>query len=371
VGDGPLPILVRFREGPPDLDVGIVPGEIVVDSTVLQLDGVDFAHGGGRVAGLQSTRDGAELIVLDEASGRVEFRTQLPGGSQAAWSGDDTVLVLEKTGSASRVQRCDLVTGECAVAERDLPPAGQFGYGLWLVARSFEGSSADGDSVSPSVASTTRCTQATSSGDFDGDGATDEAEFIEVVSGGVSCDRDGGVFKNLSSQEIIIRFGSGQAVEQTFNDCQGGLCAYVFSATDLDGDGRDELAIDVSSGGATGLEEFYRVDPDGIRPLFVAEPGDLHYVEPGPAILGGGFDSVMQSPIVCRMKDDGTRELVSVHAENLGDSLSGPWQLHTTTMVLQGNRLVVNSTDDSESRFPGISTIPSFSESAPFENGCS
>jgi hypothetical protein len=145
----------------------------------------------------------------------------------------------------------------------------------------------------------------------------------------------------------------------------------VFSATDLDGDGRDELAIDVSSGGATGLEEFYRVDPDGIRPLFVAEPGDLPYVEPGPAILGGGFDSVMQSPIVCRMKDDGTRELVSVHAENLGDSLSGPWQLHTTTMVLQGNRLVVNSTDDSESRFPGISTIPSFSESAPFENGCS
>jgi hypothetical protein len=371
VGDGPLPIIVRFREGPPDLDVGIVPGEIVVDSTVVQLDGVDFAPGGGRVAGLQPTRDGAELIVLDEASGRVEFRAQLPGGSQAAWSGDDTVLVLDKTGSAPQVQRCDLVTGECSVTERELPPAGQFGYGLWLVARSFEGSSADGDSVSPSVASTTRCTQATTSGDFDGDGTTDEAEFIEVVSGGVSCDRDGEVFKNLSSQEMLIRFGSGQAAEQTFNDCQGGLCAYVFSATDLDGDGRDELAIDVSSGGATGLEEFYRVNPDGIRPLLIAEPGDLPYVEPGPAILGGGFDSVMQSPVVCRVKGDGTRELVSVHAENVGDSLSAPWQLHTTTMVLQGNRLVVNSTDDSESRFPGISTIPSFSESAPFENGCS
>jgi hypothetical protein len=200
---------VRFREGPPDLDVGIVPGEIVVDSTVLQLDGVDFAPGGGRVAGLQSTRDGAELIVLDEASGRVEFRTQLPGGSQVAWSGDDTVLVLEKTGSASRVQRCDLVTGECAVAERDLPPGGQFGYGLWLVARSFEGSSADGDSVSPSVALTTSCTQATSSGDFDGDGATDEAEFIEVVSGGVSCDRDGGCSRTFRRRRSSS--GSDQA----------------------------------------------------------------------------------------------------------------------------------------------------------------
>jgi hypothetical protein len=370
VGDGQVPILVRFREGPSDL--GIIPGEIVVDPSVVQLDGVDFAPGGGRVAGLQPTRDGAELIVLDETSGRIVFRASLPGGSQSAWSGHDTILVLDKGEQGGRVHRCDLTTGECAASDRDLPPAGQFGYGLWLVTGSFGvGSSVDGEQVSPTVALTTRCTQATSSGDFDGDGATDEAEFIEVVSGGVSCDRDGEVFKNLSSQEILIRFGSGQAVEQTFNDCQGGLCAYVFSATDLDGDGRDELAIDVSSGGATGLEEFYRVDPDGIRPLLIAEPGDLPYLKPGPAILGGGFDSVLQSPVVCRVKDDGTRELVSVHAENLGDSLSGPWRVHTTTMVLQGSRLVVNSSNDSESRFPGISAIPSFSESAPFENGCS
>jgi hypothetical protein len=372
VGDGPLPILVRFREGPPDLDVGIVPGEIVVDSTVLQLDGVDFAPGGGRVAGLQPTRDGAELIVLDEASGRVEFRAQLPGGSQAAWSGDDTVLVLDKTGSAAGVHRCDLVTGECAVAERELPPAGQFGYGLWLVARSFEaGSSADRDSVSPSVASTTRCTQATTSGDFDGDGATDEAEFIEVVSGSVSCHRDGEVFENLSSQEILIRFGSDQKLEQTFNDCQGGLCAYEFRSTDLDGDGRHELAIDVSSAAAIGLVEFYRVDADGIRALAIADPGDPPFVQPGPAILGGGFDSGLQNPIVCRVNDDGARELISIHAENVGDSLSGPWRVHRSTMVLRGDRFVVTSTDDSESSFPDTTGIPSFSRTSPFENGCS
>jgi len=36
---------------------------------------------------------------------------------------------------------------------------------------------------------------------------------------------------------------------------------------------------------------------------------------------------------VCRVNDDGTRELVSIHAENVGDSLSGPWRVHTTTMV--------------------------------------
>ena len=369
VGDGQVPILVRFREGPSDL--GIIPGEIVVDPSVVRLDGVDFAPGGGRVAGLQPTRDGAEIIVLDETSGQIVFRASLPGGSQSAWSGDDTILVLDKGEPGGRVHRCDLTTGECAASERDLPPAGQFGYELWLVTGSFEfGSSGDEESISPSVAPTTRCTQATTSGDFDGDGATDEAEFVEVVSGSVSCERGGDVVENLSSQEIVIRFGSGQMLEQPFADCQGGLCAYVFEALDLEGDRRQELAVDVSGSGDAGLVAFYRVDPDGIRPLVVAEPGDPPYVESGPAILGGGFNSVLQSPVVCRVNDDGTRELVSIHAENVGDSLSGPWQVHTTTMVVQDERLVVTSSKDSESSFPGTSGIPSFSKS-PFENGCS
>jgi hypothetical protein len=225
--------------------------------------------------------------------------------------------------------------------------------------------------VSPSAASTTRCIQATTSGDFDGDGATDEADFIEVVSGSVSCDRPGQVVQNLSSQELVIRFGSGHALQRPFTDCQGGLCAYVFSATDLDGDGRDEFAIDVSGSGDAGLLEFYRVDADGIHPITIAEPGDPPYVESGPAILGGGFNSVLQSPIICRENDTGTRELVSIHAEDVGDSLSGPWRVHSTTMVLEGDRLVVTSTDDSESSFPDITGIPSFAKASPFENGCS
>lgn len=369
VGDGRLPILVRFRQGPNDL--GMIPAEIVVDPAVVQLNGVDFPHGGGRVAGLQPAPNGVELVVLDETSGQITFRASLPGGSQTAWSGDDTILVLDKGEPAARVHRCDLTIGECAFGERDLPPAGRFGYGLWLVAGSFEPGSSANEPVSPPIASTTRCTQAMTSGDFDGDGTTDEAEFIEVVSGNVSCDRDGEVFENLSSQELRVEFGSGETLEQSFVDCQGGLCAYVFTATDLDGDGRDELAIDVSSGGALGLIEFYRVDPDAMRPLVIGEPADPPYVQPGLAILGGGFDSGLQSPVVCRVNDDSTRELVSIHAENVGGPLSGPWEVHTTTMVLHGERLVVMSTDDSESSFPGTSGIPSFSKTSPFENGCS
>jgi hypothetical protein len=222
-------------------------------------------------------------------------------------------------------------------------------------------------SATPSV---TRCVQARTSGDFDGDGTTDSAQFLELASGIVSCERSGEVFKNLSSQELEIRFGSGQTLERPFTDCQGGLCAYVFVAADLDGDGRDELAIDVTSAAAVGLAEFYRVDPVGIRPLVIAEPGDPPYVEPGPAILGGGFDSGLQSPIVCKVNDDGTRDLVSIHAENVGNSLSGPWEVHTTTMILRGERLIVMSTSDSRSSFPGTSGIPSFSDASPFENGC-
>ena len=368
VGDGQIPILVRFREGPSD--VGIVPEELVVDRSVVQLNGVDFAPGGGRLAGVQLARDGAELVVLDETSGQVTFRASLPGGSQTAWSGDDTILVLDKSEPAARVHRCDLTTEECVVAERDLPSAGRFGYGLWLVRRSFEADPSVDTEPLPSMASTTRCTQATTSGDFDGDGTTDEAAFIEVVSSSVSCDRAVKVIENLASQEVVIRFGSGHVVEQIFTDCQGGLCAYVFETTDLDGDGRDELAVDVSSCGAMCFVAFYRVDGDGVRALVIAEPGDPPFVEPGPAVLGGSFDSIAKSPLVCSVSGDGTRELVAIHADNVGDSLSGPWRVHTSTMVLRGDRVVVTTTADSESTSPGPSRIPSFSNAAPFENGC-
>jgi hypothetical protein len=71
------------------------------------------------------------------------------------------------------------------------------------------------------------------------------------------------------------------------------------------------------------------------------------------------------------VNENGSRELISIHAENVGDRLSGPWKVHTTTMVLQGDRLVVTSTGDAESSFPETTGIPSFSKTSPFENGCS
>ncbi len=211
-----------------------------------------------------------------------------------------------------------------------------------------------------------RCLQASASGDFDGDRTVDHAEFFEVVSGVVSCERAGDVASHLRSQELVIQFGSGQTLKQPFTDCQGGLCAFVFAATDLEADGRDELAVDVSSAAATGLVELYRVDPEGIQPLLIAEPGDAPYVEPGLAILGGGFDSGVQSPVSCRVLPDGTHELVSVHSDNVGQNIRGPWNVHTTTLALEGNTLVVTSSKDSKETFATDAEV--FQEE--FRNGC-
>jgi Tol biopolymer transport system component len=222
----------------------------------------------------------------------------------------------------------------------------------------------DGQTTSPAV-SPTRCVQATTSGDFDGDGTVDEAKIVAVVPADVSCKRNGDVYTQMESQQVEVRFGSEQALDQTLTGCQPCLTgSLVFAGTDLDGDGRDELAIDVGPGAATDYVEFYRVDASGISPLVVFEPGDPPYVEPGPAILGGGFDSGLWSPIECRVTVDGTHELISVHAENLTGPITGPWKVHTTTMVLEGDRLVVTSTDDVKSE--------SYARvSDEFQNGCS
>ena len=145
---------------------------------------------------------------------------------------------------------------------------------------------------------------------------------------------------------IEVRFESGAGFDRAFRYCGGGTCDGVFTSTDLDGDGRHELAIDVGPGAAAAFVEFFRVDPGGIHPLIIPGPDDRPFVKPGPAILGGGFDSASQSPVECRIRSDGARELVSIHAEATGNPSTDPWLVHRTTMVLQGDQLVVTSTSE-------------------------
>jgi WD40-like Beta Propeller Repeat len=212
---------------------------------------------------------------------------------------------------------------------------------------------------------TTDCVEGRTSGDFDGDGVPDSADFVEVVRGIVVCDNAGTVVQNLKAQEVVVHFGSGQTLDQQFHDCGGGLCADVFASIDLDGDGRDELAVEVGPGAAVRFVELYRVAHDGIRPLTIAAPGDPPYFAPGDARLGGNFDSIDVSPVRCAVASDGTRELVSIHAEATGNPFTNPWTIHRTALVLHGDTLEVTSTSDV--------TLPAqgwWTSGRMFENGC-
>ena len=63
-------------------------------------------------------------------------------------------------------------------------------------------------------------------------------------------------------------------------------------------------------------------------------------------------------------------ELVSIHAENVGDSLFGPWKVQTTTMTLRDDRLVVTSTSDSERIYSRTSEVFTRSSKANARRSC-
>jgi hypothetical protein len=139
-GDGPIPILVRFREAPAG-QAGLVPSEVVIDRSVLQLEGIDFlpppeGGPGGVVAGTQPTRAGSELVIVDEPTGAAA-RIAVPRRtiSQAVWVDADTVVVLDKYGREAIVGTCDLTSGRCVFSDRPLGASGRFGDEEWWLVR--------------------------------------------------------------------------------------------------------------------------------------------------------------------------------------------------------------------------------------------
>lgn len=214
------------------------------------------------------------------------------------------------------------------------------GAGIAIAVRAFQRSAPQLPLTSPSDGSA-RCVRLEAFGDFDGDGLRDRAVLFDQVPRGETCHQDVSPYLRID-----VRFESGEGFDVPFKYCGGGTCDGVFTSIDLDADGRHELAIDVGPGAAVAFVEFFRVDPGGIHPLVVQEPADRPFVKPGPAILGGGFDSGSQSPVECRVGSDGGRELVSIHAEATGSPSTDPWLVHRTTIVLQSDRLVVTSTSE-------------------------
>jgi Tol biopolymer transport system component len=204
-----------------------------------------------------------------------------------------------------------------------------------------------------------RCVHATTTSDFDGDGTPDVATLVDVLPAGQTCHQD------LSSHlRIRVVFGSGGGFDRPFTYCAGGACDSVFTATDLGGDGRSELAVEVGPGAAVDFLEFFHIGRHGLRPLRIASAGTAAAgLKPGPAVLGGGFDSGVQSPVACKIRPDGSRVLISIHAESFGSRITGPWRVQRTALRLRGGSLHVAGVSTSTVRGFRIGSLR-------FRNGC-
>ncbi len=220
--------------------------------------------------------------------------------------------------------------------------------GVALIIRAFvlapgqrPGGSATPTPHAPSSPKVTSCVLARTTGDFDGDGTPDVAALVLLAPAGETCREAQYGSGGPPDFHLRVSFGSGGTLDHRFTYCPGGPCgAEAFTATDLDGDGRSELAVEVGPGAAVDFVEFFRVERDAVHPLQIKSVGAAKaHLKPGPAILGGGFDSTLQSPVACEVRPDGTRVLVSIQAEMVGNSIEGPWRVTHVELELRGDTL--------------------------------
>jgi hypothetical protein len=209
--------------------------------------------------------------------------------------------------------------------------------------------SAQTSPASPSSPGAPGCVLARTTGDFDGDGARDVATLVAPVAAGQGC-------AHVLARPFRLRvgFGSGRKLDQVLpcgqRPCAGGSVGEPFTATDLDGDGRSELAVGVGPGAAIDFVGFFRVTNRAIRALRIAREGTTKAgLSAGRAVLGGGFDSSGVSPVACLVRPDGTRVLVSIHSAPTG-KFNGPWRVHRAELALRGDALHVVRVSTTTSR---------------------
>jgi hypothetical protein len=182
------------------------------------------------------------------------------------------------------------------------------------------------------------CFESESTGDFDGDGVLDRVKLHALVPF-ERCSPD--ALETDWRFEIRVELASG-TISTPFEDCPSLFDCELLGGSDLDGDGRDELAV-ILTNAATATTGLYRVAGSGVEPLKVEHPGDPDYLEPGPIVLGGNHDAISQAGFECLVKE-ARRVVVAWWAER--DDGVSPYRLHLASLELRGDAFLVVATQD-------------------------
>jgi len=191
------------------------------------------------------------------------------------------------------------------------------------------------------------------SADLNGDGRDDLVEvYFEPPAPETTCDasdRPGAYFAHV---EIRTGVDTAEAYTQALPECEMAGCG-PFAGPDIDGDGRDEVAITLVMGGPTSSFGLYRFDPsapDGgaLQRFELAEPGDpwdpQFGIEPGPSLFSWYGSVTHQHWMSC--DEDPRRELAALTVVLDQDSATR-YHWHGVWLRVEGLRLVPDGTWDS------------------------
>ena len=235
------------------------------------------------------------------------------------------------------------------------------GYGLLQVFAPAERTVPGGPPSGAAQPSTTQvpapqmCQPSTVRTDLNGDGTLDLVEVsFEPPSPETLCtaaDRPGPYHAHV---EISTGPDTAVAFTQDLPECEPWACR-VFATPDLDGDGANEVAIQLAFGASTTTFSLYRFDPGtapdggGLARLEIAEPGDpwdpTYGLRPGPATFTWYGSVTHQQWLSCdEDPEGGVAAMTALRSERD----PGRYLVHGTLLRLVGTELVPASSWDEE-----------------------
>jgi hypothetical protein len=183
-------------------------------------------------------------------------------------------------------------------------------------------------------------------GDVDGDGKADSAfTWTPEPSGGCPSDPPFGPFLLT-----VFRARNGQRVEARITDrCDGQNCGYL-AKSDLNGDGRSELAAVTWTGAADDFYRLFGLVGEKLVALPVARPGAKGFPGAAPLELDIGGSVLLQSFVTCERSDTWKGIVLLAHgfAARVDDQGVVRWRHSETGFRFTGRAFVVLYQDPSE-----------------------